>query len=273
MILAENINAMSVIIPTAKIRITKIDGIPSDNYSLPKTNITFVPPGRHTLTAVFHTGTSVGVSVPVSAGPVSGGIGYSSEVVLPPEDVQYSFEQGKNYTVDTKMTWSKSDYTFTEINEPATLEKVKEYKNSYAQHLDNQLKAAQTDLKGMEDYLAFARQNPNLLEGHWEVGPDRQELDIIGNKITYKAPKTLFIDTRMSYTGTFTYDQNTITVIWKKLTTFLGSFGQEPTDSDNNKISLPITYYYVLQGDTLDIKSGGVIGFTYSITGNFKKVK
>ena len=117
----------SVIVPHDNLSITKVDGTPVKNSGIPRKNIAFTAPGKHTLTVVIDTGLTAGSSMVGASGGASVGISMSSRVALPPVDSEHTFEKGKYYKLDYDMGWSKTEFTFTEITSAEEMAKVNGY--------------------------------------------------------------------------------------------------------------------------------------------------
>jgi hypothetical protein len=257
---AEGVSDPCVIIPHSSLAIVKIDGTPGKHFWIPGKNIIFVPPGKHTLSVQIDTGMTAGQSTSVSSGRADFGMSVSSKVILPPIDMEYNFENGKHYSLDYKMGWTSTDFIFTEITDANDKARVAGYINEYNSYIA-------ANIENMESYLSFSRKNPNLFEGKWEVGKGKDELEFVGNKVKFVAEKPPFWSTRPSLEGTFLFGQDTVIIVWDKYQTVLGFHTRE-----NNQNAFPKSvWYYILNGDTLEIKSGGMTPL--NIGGVYKKVR
>ncbi|MCL2102650.1 MAG: hypothetical protein FWH25_01290, partial [Syntrophorhabdaceae bacterium] len=231
-----------VIVPHNKMAIVKVDGASDKHFWIPGRNIIFVPPGKHTLSVQIDTGVYAGQSTAVSSGRAGFGTSFSSKVIMPPVDIEYNFEKGKHYSLDYKMGLTSTDYIFTEITDANAKAEVAEYIYEYKSYIED-----------MESYLSFSRQNPNLLEGKWEAGKEKDELEFVGNNVKFMATKPPFYSTRPSLEGTFVFNQDTLITVWDKYQTVLSSYTRE----ENPKVfQEKAVWYYTLKGDTLEIKSG-----------------
>ncbi|MDR1086578.1 MAG: hypothetical protein LBP22_17410 [Deltaproteobacteria bacterium] len=184
-----------VVFPKSKLTLIKIDGRSVSESGLPGKNIAFFSPGKHTFSVLYDMGVSVGSTVVSSSGPVSGSIGYSSKVSMPPIDGEYSFEKGKNYTMDFIASWSgPGEFVFTEITDPNELAKVSSYVREYAEVMEKRIADAKANQKNLDPYLSFSKKNRNLLEGKWiqvqvaegdwiPIVKGFMELEFSGNKI------------------------------------------------------------------------------------------
>jgi hypothetical protein len=194
-------------------------------------------------------------------------MGFSSKVPAQNAKTEYTFEDGKHYTLDYKMGWTKTDFIFKEITDPDTLAKVAEYIKEYNLHTEKEHIAFQENTEKVESYLLFSRQNPGLLEGKWKTGNGKVEVEFIGNRVKYLAEKAALFSTRPSLEGEFVYDQNTIITNWDKYQTVLGFYTKE----ERPDLFPKAVWYYNLNGDTLEIKSGGMKPL--NIGGIYKKEK
>ena len=258
---AEGVSDPCVIVPHGNLTIVKVDGASDKHFWIPGKNIAFVSSGKRKLSVLVDTGMYAGSSSGVSSGRVGMGMSVTSKVVTPPVDMEYNFEKGKHYSFDYKMGLLKTDFIFTEITDANGKTSVAEYIREY-----NSFIAANAE--DMESYLSFARQNQKLFEGKWEAGKGRDELEFVGNKVKFLAAKIPFYSTRPSLEGTFLFNQDTIITVWNKYQTVLSSYTREenPKVFQENAI-----WYYILNGDTLEIKSGGMTPL--NIGGVYKKVK
>ena len=246
----------SVIVPHKNLTIVKVDVTYEKHFSIPGKNIIFVPPGKHILSVQIDTGMVAGQRTGVSSGRVGFGTSFSSKIILPPVDIEYNFERGKHYSLNYKMGFSSTDFIFTEITDANTNAAIAEYIKEYNSYVED---------FGL--YLSFQKQNQNLFEGKWEVDKGGDELEFAGNMVKYLAKKPPFYNTRPSLEGTFLYDQDTLVTIWDKYQTVLSAYTREK----NPKVFTKAIWLYKLNGDTLEITSGGMTPL--NIGGVYKKVK
>jgi len=253
---AVGISDPSVIVPHSNLTIVKVDGASEKHFWIPGKNIIFVPPGKHILSVQIDTGMVVGQRTGVSSGRVGFGTAFSSKVITPLVDIEYDFERGKHYSLNYKMGFRSTDFIFTEITDANTIAKIAEYTKEYNSYIED-----------LESYLSFYTQNQNLLEGKWETGKGKDELEFAGNKVKYVAEKVPLYSTRPSLEGTFLYDQDTLITIWDKYQTVLSTFTREESPANFPKA----VWLYKLSEDTLEITSGGRTPL--NINGVYKRVK
>lgn len=247
------------VLPEARMIITKVDGALGKEFRLPEKRSVFVPPGEHTLSVVIETGTSVGHSTTHTSGRVTTTTRFSSKGMVPEGTLPFTFEAGKHYRL-RHASWGSFEIILEEITDETELAAIA-----------RDVAQKQADNKKINEitasYYAFARQNPQWLEGKWAVGENKDELEFSGNTVTYVAPKAMFIDTRNTLKGSFMYDRNTIVIRWNSFTTFINSATRE----QNPDFYENAAWYYTLDGDTLDIKRGGFI-IPVDIGGTYKRV-
>jgi hypothetical protein len=259
----------SVIILHRNLEIVGVDGISLPFAVVPGKNIAYLAPGKHELIISIDTGMFVEQSTSPSAGRVSGSMKVSSKVPAQKVKIEYSFEEGKHYSLDYKMGWTKTDFIFQEITDPDTLAKIPEYIKEYNSFTEKEHVLFQENAERIEAYLLFYRQNPGLLEGKWQTGNGKAEIEFIGNRVKHLAEKVPPFSTRPALEGEFVYDQNTIITNWDKYQTVLASYTKEERPT---LMSKGIAWYYILNGDTLEIKSDGLKPLL-NISGIYKRVK
>ena len=158
------------VLPEARITVTKVDGISGKDFGLPGKDGIFVPPGKHTISVVVDTGTTVGHSTTHTSGRVTGSMGFSARVMMPEATLSFTLEEGKHYTLGY-AAWGDLNIVLTEITDKARLAALT---GDLAQkQAVNKEKAEIT-----ASYRDFARQNPRWLEGKWSVGPEKGDLEL-----------------------------------------------------------------------------------------------
>ena len=258
---AEGVSNPCVVVPHSRMTIVKVDGTSDKHFWIPGKNILFVPPGKHILSVQIDTGMTVGQSTAVSSGRAGFGMSVSSKVVVAPVDVEYNFEKGKHYSLDYKMGLTSTDYIFKELIDANDNAKVAEYIREYNWYIA-------ANIQELESFWSFSRQNQNLFEGKWEVGKGKDRLEFAGNKVKYVAEKPPFYSTNPSLEGTFLFNQDTLITTWDKYQTVFSAY----TRAENPKVFPPAAVWiYNINGDTLEIKSGGMTPL--NIGGVYKKVK
>jgi len=253
---AEKIANPSVIVPHKNLTLVKVDGKQIKDSGLPGKNVVFVSPGRHILSVLVDTGMYVSQSTNPSVGRAGMSMGFSSKVALPEVNIESDFESGKHYNLNYDMGWSSTEFTFTEITDAGKLAEVEEYLREYSLH-------ATANAADLDSYLAFSRQSPGLLEGRWRVGNDGHELEFTGSKVKWTAGKIVLFSSRPSLSGRFYFDQDTLVTVFDEYDTMFKIITR-----DERPDAFPTAvWHYTLDGDTLEIKRGGMkpqeIGGTY----------
>jgi hypothetical protein len=244
------VNNPSLLIPTSKIGILKIDGKPAADFAVPNSNALAVSPGQHALTFLYYAGGTITVGSSASSGGFSGGMSSTSRISSSNQEAVLDFKINTHYSMDS-IDGSQFRFSFEPVTDAAGLSKVDQYLKEYAL-LAEKIKSDKAAFQARLDiFTVFAKENPNYLEGRWVDPQDERELEFRGNTVKFIGPKIIFFTSRMRIEGTFVYDQNAIVTYW---------------DDTFSEI-----WAYQKNGDNLVIKPGGIIA-NFPLRGNYQKI-
>ncbi|MDR2437211.1 MAG: hypothetical protein LBD17_03985 [Endomicrobium sp.] len=235
-----------VILFNEGLSIYSIDGKKIIEKVIPDKRLAFVAPGIRTLRINYPS--SINIKYVDSRGNT---IRYAtkgiSAITLPEKIV---FESGKHYT----MSFIDGNIISKEITDSATLSEINSYLLEYRRKKAEYDKIAQKFISMKEHFLNYAKNNPNIFEGKWvsDAFANHQVLEFKGD--TIKHSKNAGGILGVVYEGKFIYDENIILPNYQVVTGVAGTRGSmEDEPEQGNQFLAPI-YYYILNGDTLEIK-------------------
>jgi hypothetical protein len=229
--------------------ITKINGESGDSmktYVLPDKNPRyfwsenkpiFFPPGKNTFTILV------------------GERANDPEVTVP-----FTFEEGKHYSLDFIMHPGTVNFIIGEITDKAKLTEL-------AEKVAEKQEQSKVKAGALADNKVFSTENPAWLEGKWSAGKGKDELAFSGNTVKYVAAESLFFDTRTTLEGVFVFNKNSLVIRWNSFLTSANSLTRK--DTPNFFENLPV--YYLLQGDTLEVRHGGIL--PVNISGTYQRIR
>ncbi|MDR1126187.1 MAG: hypothetical protein LBM64_09065 [Deltaproteobacteria bacterium] len=197
----------------------------------------FFPPGKHTISVLV-----------------------GSRANEPQASLSFTFAEGKHYTLDYVLHPDRVSFIFGEITDEAKLAAL-------AEEIAEKREKSEIKAGALASYLSFAKENPAWLEGKWSVGPEKDELEFSGNTVRYVAAKSLFFDARNTLEGVFMFNRNSMVIQWNSLRTPANSL----TRAEKPDAFEDLLVYYILNGDTLEIRHRGI--FPANISGTYKRVR
>jgi hypothetical protein len=211
-----------VLMPLGGLEVTKVDGNPAAGHTVPGTDVVVLEAGRHTLSSVHNSKMLVNSApfVVSTGGPVAVGMAVvQTTAAAPRKDVTYDFQSGRTYTYEQGASGKIDDMVLTPVTDPALLAEAELHKARYFDYIRNQTAAR-------EDYLAYSRENPGVLDGVWQQidtnvvlklatsGDETALIEIAGDRITYTPEKVLFFGRPAPRHGELHFDANSLTVVW-----------------------------------------------------------
>jgi hypothetical protein len=240
----------SILVPSRQVKVAEIDNKPASEFALPNSKAMALTPGRHALIVRYNF--NFGIST-VASTTKPGTFDRNEITTYQQKEDLFDFAPNTHYSLNSIKSGEQTFLVFEPITDAAALSEVNQYLSEYNLMIENKKSVLAAAKANLESYSAFSKENPTYLEGRWLNSENESEIEFRGNNFKFIGPKYWLVSYRLRGQGTFSFDQNSLTVNWSP-----------------NQYSE--AWIYQKNGDKLVIKMGSLLS-RMPIFGDYEKVK